>query len=59
VNVNAYYRRVATFKKNNLKQNKLPVQEIVPLSAVQEYPDVSSTVELSRNVQSENTKNLG
>lgn len=32
VNVNTYYGRVAALKKDNLKQNKLPVQEIVPLS---------------------------
>ena len=42
INVNTYYGRVAALKKYNLKHNKLPVQEIVPLSAVQEQPDVSS-----------------
>lgn len=42
VNVNTYYGRVAALKKDNLKQNRLPVQEIVQLSAVQDQPDVSN-----------------
>lgn len=42
VNVNTYYGCAAALKKDNLKQNRLPVQEIVPLSTVQDQPDVSN-----------------
>lgn len=44
INVNTYYGRVSALKKDNLKQKKQSVQEIVPLSAVQEQPDVASAV---------------
>ena len=44
INVNTYYGRVSALKKDKLKQKKQSVQEIVPLSAVQEQPDVASTV---------------
>ncbi len=44
INVNTYYGRVSALKKDKLKQKKQSVQEIVPLSAVQEQPDAASTV---------------
>lgn len=44
INVNTYYGRVSALKKDKLKQKKQSVQEIVPLSALQEQPDVASTV---------------
>ena len=44
INVNTYYGRVSALKKGKLKQKKQSVQEIIPLSAVQEQPDVASTV---------------
>ena len=44
VNVNTYYGRVAALKKDTAKTKKTPTQDIVPLSAVKEKPDVPSAV---------------
>ena len=44
VNVNTYYGRVAALKKDTAKTKKKPTQDIVPLSAVKEKPDVPSAV---------------
>ena len=44
VNVNTYYGRVAALKKDKAKTKKTPTQDIVPLSAVKEKPDVPSVV---------------
>lgn len=44
INVNTYYGRVSALKKDKPKQKKQSVQEIDPLSAVQEQPDAASTV---------------
>ena len=44
MNVNTYYGRVAALKKDTAKTKKTPTQDIVPLSAVKEKPDVPSTV---------------
>ena len=44
VNVNTYYGRVASLKKDTAKTKKKPTQDIVPLSAVKEKPDVPSAV---------------
>lgn len=44
INVNTYYGRVSALKKDKPKQKKQSVQEIVPLSTVQEQPDAASTV---------------
>ncbi|WP_037324742.1 IS66 family insertion sequence element accessory protein TnpA [Ruminococcus flavefaciens] len=42
VNVNTYYGRVASLKKDTAKTKKTSTQDIVPLSAVKEKPDVPS-----------------
>ena len=44
MNVNTYYGRVAALKKDTAKTKKTPTQDIVPLSAVKENPDVPSAV---------------
>lgn len=44
MNVNTYYGRVAALKKDTAKTKKTPTQDIVPLSAVKEKPDVPSAV---------------
>ena len=44
VNVNTYYGRVAALKKDTAKTKKTSTQDIVPLSAVKEKPDVPSVV---------------
>ena len=40
LNVNTYYGRVASLKKDTAKTKKTSMQDIVPLSAVKEKPDV-------------------
>ena len=44
MNVNTYYGRVAALKKDTAKTKKTSTQDIVPLSAVKEKPDVPSAV---------------
>ena len=44
VNINTYYGRVAALKNDIAKTKKTSTQDIVPLSAVKEKPDVPSVV---------------